>query len=242
MDKYPQYINPWDAIQYNEAVNENVIRHRQSSSSRGGGQEYFSQYPVQYPNPYPFPVGAPVVSTDMNMNSDWNIQGSVESDANEMMEMINGTSHHQPSISPDGSQHGCSAQRESYTSCAPSSLTEWQPGHPILEADVAMKLEIARETTDAHDNGNVMALLHAAFLEIWLKIRQQPYHYVMTRHEFAVFNFFQYIFRRGDHISKMLAREATRRYWDSDNEWPTKGASNALGRSGSDSQSSTMSV
>lgn len=74
---------------------------------------------------------------------------------------------------------------------------------------VAQALEIARDSPEGAADPTVKEILEAALVEIWGKISAQPTTYVMTRDEFAVFNYFQ---QRFD--GQQLAVEARRRYWD----------------------------
>ncbi|KOS20314.1 hypothetical protein ESCO_006251 [Escovopsis weberi] len=77
------------------------------------------------------------------------------------------------------------------------------------EAAVAQALEIARESPDGASDPTVRKLLDAALGEIWRRVEDQPDSYVMTRHEFAVFNFFQHRF-----VGDAKAQSARKRYWD----------------------------
>jgi hypothetical protein len=74
---------------------------------------------------------------------------------------------------------------------------------------VAQALEIARDSPEGAQDPNVVRVLETALSEIWGKIQAQPTSYIMTRDEFAVFNFFQARFQ-GYH----LAASSRRRYWD----------------------------
>jgi len=55
----------------------------------------------------------------------------------------------------------------------------------------------------------VVHLLETALTGIWRKIEARPASYVMTRNEFAVFNYFQDRF-----AGQQLAVAAKKRYWD----------------------------
>lgn len=76
---------------------------------------------------------------------------------------------------------------------------------------VAEALEIARDyhPEQARDR-QVVQVLNDAIAQIWGKLQASPQSYVLTRDEFAVFNFFQHQFE-GDAI----AAAARKRYWDS---------------------------
>ncbi|KAF4958055.1 hypothetical protein FGADI_2685 [Fusarium gaditjirri] len=84
-------------------------------------------------------------------------------------------------------------------------------GRAVSQQDiVAQSLEIARESPDGSSCPSIKQVLESALEEIWTKIQDQPDSYVMTRDEFAVFNFFQHRFT-GD----KLANAARKRYWGS---------------------------
>lgn len=79
---------------------------------------------------------------------------------------------------------------------------------------VAQALEIARESPDGACDPTVSSILDTAIAQIWAKLQQRPDSYVMSRDEFAVFNYFQHRFE-----GNKVAVAARRRYWDN-----TKGA------------------
>ena len=74
---------------------------------------------------------------------------------------------------------------------------------------VTQALEIARDSPEGAQDPDVARVLETALSEIWGKIQTQPNSYVMTRDEFAVFNYFQARFEGHE-----LAVSARRRYWD----------------------------
>jgi hypothetical protein len=74
---------------------------------------------------------------------------------------------------------------------------------------VAQALEVARDSPEGAQDETVKRILETALGEIWGKIQAQPSSFVMTREEFAVFNYFQHRFE-----GQELAIEARRRYWD----------------------------
>jgi hypothetical protein len=74
---------------------------------------------------------------------------------------------------------------------------------------VAQALEIARDSAEGAQDPAVARILETALAEIWGKIQAQPTSYVMTRDEFAVFNYFQERFE-----GEELAVSARKRYWD----------------------------
>ncbi|KAG5755336.1 hypothetical protein H9Q70_002012 [Fusarium xylarioides] len=75
---------------------------------------------------------------------------------------------------------------------------------------IAQSLEIARESPDEAAYPSIREILEYALEEIWIKVQDQPDSYIMTRDEFAVFNFFQYRFA-GD----KMATAARKRFWQS---------------------------
>lgn len=77
------------------------------------------------------------------------------------------------------------------------------------DASVAQALEIARESPDGSSDPTISKILEAALAHIWAKVLAHPDSYVMSRDEFAVFNFFQHRFT-GD----KTAVKARKRYWD----------------------------
>jgi hypothetical protein len=86
-----------------------------------------------------------------------------------------------------------------------SRRQEPSPGH----ISVAQALEIARDSPEGAQDPAVVRTLETALSEIWTKIQTQPTSYIMTRDEFAVFNYFQVRFEGQD-----LATSARKRYWD----------------------------
>ncbi|KAM0287510.1 hypothetical protein ACHAQH_000464 [Verticillium albo-atrum] len=89
------------------------------------------------------------------------------------------------------------------SSTRPSKSTTASP------ASVAQALEIARESPDGASDATVSNILETALELTWSKITAQPTSYVMSRDEFAVFNYFQHRF-----VGNRTATEARSRYWD----------------------------
>lgn len=75
---------------------------------------------------------------------------------------------------------------------------------------VAQALEFARDSEEGARDPRVQEILEQALSEIWTKVQAQPTTYVMTRDEFAIFNYFQHRFEGDD-----TAVAARKRYWDS---------------------------
>ncbi|KAI1372885.1 hypothetical protein F4677DRAFT_431065 [Hypoxylon crocopeplum] len=63
----------------------------------------------------------------------------------------------------------------------------------VNEEMVAQALDAARETPDGFREPVVRHLLEVALTQIWKRIEAQPKSYIMSRNEFAVFNFFQFL-------------------------------------------------
>ncbi|KAF5620649.1 peptide-N4-(n-acetyl-beta-glucosaminyl)asparagine amidase A [Fusarium tjaetaba] len=80
------------------------------------------------------------------------------------------------------------------------------------DSSVAQALEIARESPDGSSDPTISKILESALKRIWFKVEMQPDSYVMTRDEFAVFNFFQDRFINSVHTKKAV--DARKRYWD----------------------------
>lgn len=74
---------------------------------------------------------------------------------------------------------------------------------------VAQALEIARDSAEGARDPVVCNILEAAIADIWGKVQAQPNTYLMTRDEFAVFNYFQHRF-----AGCPVAIAARKRYWD----------------------------
>lgn len=77
-------------------------------------------------------------------------------------------------------------------------------------ASVSLALYLARETEEGERDPSVIEILERAILRIWAKIQREPTTYVMTREEFAIFNYFQNRFR-----GNRIAIAARGRYWSS---------------------------
>lgn len=78
-----------------------------------------------------------------------------------------------------------------------------------LQAISAHALEIARESAEGAQDPIVNFILELAVTKTWVAILAHPRSYVMTRDEFAIFNYFQHRF-----IGIAKAVTARKRYWD----------------------------
>ncbi|KAK7750558.1 hypothetical protein SLS62_007534 [Diatrype stigma] len=77
------------------------------------------------------------------------------------------------------------------------------------DSRVAQALEIARDSPEGCQDPAINFILETALAQTWFKIQTQPNTYVMSRAEFAVFNFFQHRF-----VGNKLAIASRKRYWD----------------------------
>lgn len=84
---------------------------------------------------------------------------------------------------------------------------------------VTQALEIARDSADGARDPIVIEILENAMTQIWARVQAHPNSYVMTRDEFAVFNYFQHRF-----VGEQVAIAARKRYWDSNSARPRNGA------------------
>ncbi|KAI0474289.1 hypothetical protein F4859DRAFT_514824 [Xylaria cf. heliscus] len=78
-----------------------------------------------------------------------------------------------------------------------------------ISSDVMLALEVARDSPEAASHGTIRDTLEAALAEIWGRILADEFGYVMSRDEFAIFNFFQDRF-----LKNPIATRARKRYWD----------------------------
>ncbi|KAI0853117.1 hypothetical protein F5Y00DRAFT_225485 [Daldinia vernicosa] len=86
-------------------------------------------------------------------------------------------------------------------------------GFPDAAAQIVMLvLEFARNSPSPFTDPIIITVLGEALRRIWLKLFAIP-SYVMTRNEFAVFNFFQNQYLDGGIIAEIAAR-ARAAYWD----------------------------
>ncbi|KAF7546940.1 hypothetical protein G7046_g9155 [Stylonectria norvegica] len=102
----------------------------------------------------------------------------------------------------------CSSRTASQSHSQPTQQQQQQQQHS-QDASVNQALEIARESPDGANDPTISRILEAALSQIWNKVEAQPDDYVMTRDEFAVFNFFQHRF-----TGNRTAMSARRRFWE----------------------------
>ncbi|KAI0207033.1 hypothetical protein F4808DRAFT_406279 [Astrocystis sublimbata] len=77
-----------------------------------------------------------------------------------------------------------------------------------INDEVMRALEVARDDPEAACQGPIHDILESALTAIWDKVLADENGYVMTRDEFAIFNFYQDRFRNNP-----LAVGARERYW-----------------------------
>ncbi|KAK4452448.1 hypothetical protein QBC34DRAFT_377450 [Podospora aff. communis PSN243] len=70
-------------------------------------------------------------------------------------------------------------------------------------------LDIARETEEGAADPKVREILDEAISRIWGKLTKDPNHYLLTRDEFSIFNYYQ-----GTYGHNEIARAARKRFWD----------------------------
>jgi hypothetical protein len=74
---------------------------------------------------------------------------------------------------------------------------------------IRQALERARNCEDGTVDAQTTALLEAAITELWTRIQRDPDTYVLTRDEFALFNYFLERYR-----GSTVAQRAVARFWD----------------------------
>lgn len=88
----------------------------------------------------------------------------------------------------------------------PAETKAWSPRYA---ADVAQALEVARDDHEGPLNPEITDLLDSALKILWRRVMEQPDSYVMTRDEFALFNYYQ-----GRFVNNKVAIGVRGRYWD----------------------------
>jgi hypothetical protein len=81
--------------------------------------------------------------------------------------------------------------------------------NPTSMPDIRGALERARNSDDGRIDPHTGALLETAIGELWNKILAQPDSYVLSRDEFALFNYFRHRF-----ADSPIARGAVERFWN----------------------------
>ncbi|KAG8631353.1 hypothetical protein KVT40_000493 [Elsinoe batatas] len=79
------------------------------------------------------------------------------------------------------------------------------PARLLSNLTIQLALEIARNS-DADVDPTVWRFLEDQVTDLWSRIRTHPGSYVMTKDEFALFNYFIYRFKSSDLTEKAIAR------------------------------------
>ncbi|KLJ07709.1 hypothetical protein EMPG_16820 [Blastomyces silverae] len=77
---------------------------------------------------------------------------------------------------------------------------------------IRVALEEARNSEDGRIDPGMTSILELAIGEVWRKVQAEPDTYILTRDEFALFNYFL------DRFRGPVAQRAVERYWNSCNE------------------------
>ncbi|KAI0891360.1 hypothetical protein F4806DRAFT_501085 [Annulohypoxylon nitens] len=114
--------------------------------------------------------------------------------------------------------------QQSISTLSISPPQQSSPQQSLSEKDESVKifkvadiLDAAREGSDLSEPG-LKEVLEQALCDVWTKIIANPETYVMTRDEFAVFNYFQHL--QLDNDAKEIGRMARKNYWD--NSWGSR--------------------
>ena len=86
--------------------------------------------------------------------------------------------------------------------------TTTEGGNPS-QLTVARALEIVRNNEEGQVHPSVTVVLERTIGEIWRRIQAQPTSYVMSRDEFAVFNYYRNRFK-----DSQIAQQAVARFWN----------------------------
>lgn len=79
---------------------------------------------------------------------------------------------------------------------------------------VRKALEIARDSTDGQLDPKINDILEAAIADVRRKLEAQPDSYVLSRDEFALFNFYRRTKFNDSPLAQKLAQKATERFWN----------------------------
>ena len=77
------------------------------------------------------------------------------------------------------------------------------------QSNVSRALEYVRNSDTGDIHPSVSAILERALADIWQRIQASPNSYIMTKEEFAVFNYYRERFVNSD-----VARRAVGRFWN----------------------------
>jgi len=82
-------------------------------------------------------------------------------------------------------------------------------GSPTTQLTLAKALEIAKDNQNGQVPPAVTTMLERNISDIWRRIQAQPASYVMTKDQFAVFNYY-----RGRYDNNPVAQQAVARFWN----------------------------
>ncbi|KAJ5160630.1 uncharacterized protein N7482_007634 [Penicillium canariense] len=86
------------------------------------------------------------------------------------------------------------------------------------QAGIRRALEQARNCEDGAVDPQTTAILEAAITELWTRIQADPDNYVLSRDEFALFNYFLERYR-----GSTVAQRAVARFWNNYQGSPNTG-------------------
>jgi hypothetical protein len=115
------------------------------------------------------------------------------------------TFHHSSSAGSMGGDH---IHYQDSNSPPPSQRSPAPPSTGF-DSTVEQALEIARDSPEGAADPTISSILDSALNQLWAKVQAAPDSYVMTRDEFAVFNYFQHRF-----TGNKMAIAARKRFWD----------------------------
>ncbi|EER37689.1 conserved hypothetical protein [Histoplasma capsulatum H143] len=81
---------------------------------------------------------------------------------------------------------------------------------------IRVALEEARNSEDGSIDPRMTSILETAIGEVWRKVQADPDTYILTRDEFALFNYFL------DRFRGPVAQRAVERYWNNCNRHPSE--------------------
>lgn len=82
-------------------------------------------------------------------------------------------------------------------------------GSPATQLTLSRALEIAKDNQNGQVPSAVTAMLERSNSDIWRRIQAQPATYVMTKDQFAVFNYY-----RARYDNNSVAQQAVARFWN----------------------------
>lgn len=86
---------------------------------------------------------------------------------------------------------------------------------PSTSSDTVRRaLEIARDSTDGYIEPKVNDILEAAIADVRRKLEAQPDSYVLSRDEFALFNYYRRSKFSDSPLGQKIAQKATERFWN----------------------------